>query len=64
MMPYHDRMPVLLMPDQFEAWLAGTSGAEALQPAAETALRAWVVSDRVNKAGQGDGDSGRLEAVA
>lgn len=64
MTPYHDRMPVLLAPDQFEAWLGGAAGTEALRPAAETTLRAWIVSDRVNKAGQGDEDPGLMEAVA
>lgn len=56
MAPYHDRMPVLLMPDGFEAWLDGSAGAEVLRPAAESALREWVVSDRVNRSGQDDDD--------
>jgi putative SOS response-associated peptidase YedK len=56
MAPFHDRMPVLLMPDQFDAWLAGTAGPEILAPAAESALREWIVSDRVNRAGQNDYD--------
>jgi putative SOS response-associated peptidase YedK len=29
----HDRMPVLLMPSQFEHWLSGNMGAEELRPA-------------------------------
>ena len=45
MAPYHDRMPVLLMPEQFDAWLSGESGPDVLRPAAESALREWIVSD-------------------
>jgi putative SOS response-associated peptidase YedK len=56
MTPYHDRMPVLLRPEDFDGWLNGTLGPEALRPAAESALRGWVVSRRVNKAGEGDDD--------
>ena len=63
MVPYHDRMPVLLTPDQFDAWLTGTS-AETLRPAAEDALREWVVSDRVNRAGQDDDNPDLAKAVA
>ena len=29
----HDRMPVLLQPNDFDRWLAGTAGAELLKPA-------------------------------
>jgi putative SOS response-associated peptidase YedK len=28
----HDRMPVLLMPDQFDHWLSGNMGIEELKP--------------------------------
>ena len=41
MTPYHDRMPVLLSPEDFDRWLNGTIGPEALKPAAESALREW-----------------------
>ena len=33
----HDRMPVLLRPDQFDAWLDGSAGKETLAPAPEEA---------------------------
>ena len=56
MTPYHDRMPVLLRPEDFDGWLNGTRGAEALKPASESALREWPVSRRVNRAGEGDDD--------
>jgi len=44
----HDRMPVILEPDQFEPWLAGSAGVELLKPAADDALQRWPVSKRVN----------------
>lgn len=56
MAPYHDRMPVLLTPVQFDDWLIGTAGSEILKPAAEAALREWIVSGRMNKTGVGDDD--------
>ena len=67
MTAYHDRMPVLLGADQFDAWLSGTAGPDALQPAAEGALREWVVDARVNRTGSGDDDPAtvaRVEAAA
>ena len=44
----HDRMPVLLMKDQFAAWLNGEAGAECLKPAHNDCLQRWPVSKRVN----------------
>lgn len=64
MQPYHDRMPVLLGRDQFDAWLTGTAGADVLQPAAEAALREWIVTTRLNRTGQGDEDATMIEQVA
>ncbi|MCW6506672.1 SOS response-associated peptidase [Lichenifustis flavocetrariae] len=64
MAPYHDRMPVILMPEQFDAWLSGTAGPEMLQPAAETALRKWIVSNRVNMSGQDDDSPSLIEPAA
>ena len=63
MQPYHDRMPVLLTPDQFDPWLTGAAGLDALQPAAEDALREWIVSDRVNRTGRDDEDPTLTEAA-
>jgi putative SOS response-associated peptidase YedK len=51
MTPYHDGMPVLLRAEDFDAWLNGSLGADALRPAAESALRKWPVSLRVNRTG-------------
>ena len=56
MTAYHDRMPVLLGPESFDAWLGGSSGPDLLKPAAESALREWVVDARVNRTGVGDDD--------
>ena len=64
MTPYHDRMPVLLAPESFDGWLDGSLGPEALQPAAESALREWIVSSRVNRTGHGDDDPTIVEPVA
>jgi putative SOS response-associated peptidase YedK len=64
MMRYHDRMPVLLRSEDFDGWLDGTLGPEALKPAAENALREWTVSKRMNKTGVGDDDPTVIEEVA
>jgi putative SOS response-associated peptidase YedK len=50
MRPIHNRMPVILEPDDWPAWLGETAGdpATLLHPPAEDVLRAWPVSLRVN----------------
>ena len=63
MTPYHDRMPVLLGPEAFDGWLDGSLGPEALKPAAESTLREWIVSSRVNRTGVGDDDPTIVEPV-
>jgi len=63
MAPCHDRMPVLLGAADFDSWLSGEMGAEALRPAAEEALREWIVSKRVNRTGVGDDDPMIIEPV-
>jgi putative SOS response-associated peptidase YedK len=63
MSPYHDRMPVLLRAEDFDAWLNGSLGTEALRPAAESALREWLVSRRVNRTGVGEDDPTIIEKV-
>ena len=64
MAPYHDRMPVLLGENDFDRWLSGELGPDALRPAAESALRGWIVSKRVNRTGTGDDDPTIVEKVA
>jgi putative SOS response-associated peptidase YedK len=56
-------MPVLLRAEDFDAWLNGSLGSEALRPAAESALREWTVSKRVNRTGVGDDDPATVEKV-
>jgi putative SOS response-associated peptidase YedK len=51
MEPYHDRMPVLLEVKDFDAWLDGSLGPEALKPPPEAALREWKISPRMNRTG-------------
>jgi putative SOS response-associated peptidase YedK len=63
MTPYHDRMPVLLEEQNFDAWLDGSLGTDALRPAAEAALREWPVSKRLNRTGFGDDDATIVEPV-
>jgi putative SOS response-associated peptidase YedK len=64
MMPFHDRMPVLLAAKDFDPWLRGTLSPAALGPASEDALREWPVARRVNKADIGDDDPATIERVA
>ena len=64
MQPYHDRMPVLLAPSQFGPWLDGSAGVELLRPAAEEALREWIVTTELNRPGQGDDDPAMIERAA
>jgi putative SOS response-associated peptidase YedK len=64
MTPCHDRMPVLLEPEDFDAWLDGSLGPEALKPAAEEKLREHLVSPRLNRTGFGDDDPTIIEPVA
>lgn len=55
--PIHDRMPVILEPDRFDAWLdTGRPAAEALALLVpyNGAMTAFPVAKRVNKAGDDD----------
>lgn len=60
----HDRMPVLLRPDQFDAWLDGSAGKEVLVPAAEDMLNKVPVSQRVNSSRAPNDDPTLIEPVA
>jgi len=62
--PIHDRMPVLLDPDQIDAWLSSSAGTEVLRPAADDRLQVWPVSRRVNRSGQSGEDPTLIEEVA
>jgi putative SOS response-associated peptidase YedK len=55
MSTYHDRMPAMILPADFAAWLDGSGSKELLmQPPQE--LREWIVSQRMNRTGVGDDD--------
>jgi putative SOS response-associated peptidase YedK len=58
----HDRMPVILEPNNFEPWLAGKAGVELLKPAANDVLQKWPVSKRVNKIGN-DEDATLIDRI-
>src|SRR5262249_18748291 len=53
----HDRMPVLLKPDQFERWLRGDMGVEELEPIENNYLQRWRGSKRVNSSKADSNDS-------
>lgn len=59
----HDRMPVMLAPNQFEPWLSGKAGTEILKPAPESVLAMRPVSKRVNSSRADDSDASLIEAV-
>lgn len=63
MLPYHDRMPVLLQQAMIDRWLSGDMEARELHPASESALREWPIDRRVNRSGIGDDDPTLLEPV-
>jgi putative SOS response-associated peptidase YedK len=60
----HDRMPVLLRPEQFDAWLDGSAGKEMLVPAPEDMLHKRPVSKRVNSSKAAKEDSTLVDPVA
>jgi putative SOS response-associated peptidase YedK len=60
----HDRMPVLLAPNQFESWLSGKAGTEILRPAPDKMITMRPVSKRVNSSRADDGDASLIEPAA
>lgn len=48
--PLHDRMPVIIAPEDYGAWLSADDPRELLAPAPEDALQYFPVSSRVNSA--------------
>jgi putative SOS response-associated peptidase YedK len=60
----HDRMPVLLEPDQFTAWLDGSAGKEVLKPARDGLLQRRPVSKRVNSSRTPADDPTLIEPIA
>jgi putative SOS response-associated peptidase YedK len=59
----HDRMPVLLQPEQFEHWLSGDMGVEELKPAPNDYLQRWAVSKRVNSSKADKDDATLIEPI-
>lgn len=59
----HDRMPVILEPKDYEAWLTAGAGTELLRPARNDVLHMWPVSKRVNFTGRRDDDPSLIEPV-
>lgn len=65
MEPIHDRMPVLLDPDQWTAWLSpndrrADSVLSMIKPHAAEGMQAWPVTRELNRVGQRD-DEGLLK---
>ena len=60
----HDRMPALLTPYQFDAWLAGSAGLELLMPWAQRSLQMWPVPRRVNSSRAADDDPTLIDQIA
>jgi len=58
----HDRMPVVIAPEQFEPWLTGVAGIELLKPAPENMLQMWPVSRKVNRVGN-DSDPTLIDVI-
>ena len=56
MAPIHDRMPVIIEPDDWPAWLGEVEAdvTALLRPAAAGVLRLWPVSTRVNRPANND----------
>ena len=59
----HDRMPVILEPEQFEPWLTGAAGLDILKPAANDVLQCWPVSQRVNSSKADKDDATLIDKV-
>ena len=60
----HDRMPVLLQPQDFDRWLSGEANADLLKPAADDYLQVWPVSRRVNSSRTPGDDPTLIEQIA
>lgn len=61
----HDRMSVILEPQDFERWETGepAEAAALTQPAENDVLQAWPVSTRVNSSRALDNDASLVERV-
>jgi putative SOS response-associated peptidase YedK len=59
----HDRMPVILEDQSFDAWLTGEAGSELLRPTANEVLQKWPVSKRVNNSRTSDEDPTLIDPI-
>ena len=59
----HDRMPVLLQPEQCDQWLSGEMAVDELKPAPNHYLQRWAVSKRVNSSKADKDDATLIERV-
>jgi putative SOS response-associated peptidase YedK len=60
---FHDRMPIILDWRDAGAWMTGESPGALLRSPPDDALREWIVSKRLNKAGTGDDDPALIEPI-
>lgn len=60
---FHHRMPVIVLPEDQERWLAGADTADLLKPIASKLLDVWPVGTAVNKVGNEGEDLWRSESV-
>jgi putative SOS response-associated peptidase YedK len=60
----HNRMPVLLTPEQFGPWLNRETGADYLKPAPNDYLQRWPVSKRVNSSKAHADDATLIDRVS
>jgi hypothetical protein len=63
MAPYHDRMPVQLEPQDFDAWIDSSRGVDALKPAAEGKTAETPGLAPAQSQGAGDDDPTIIEPV-
>ena len=63
MLQFHERMPVILDPQYFDAWLTGENPSAAMLLSKTHDLQEWIVSKRVNRTGAYDSDSSLIEEI-
>ncbi|MDZ7594573.1 MAG: SOS response-associated peptidase [Thiobacillus sp.] len=58
MMPVHDRMPLIVSPDDYAAWLTGEANdaLDLVRPYAPDEMQSWAVSKGVSRSGEEGAD--------
>ncbi len=58
MLPVHDRMPAIVSPDDYAAWLTGEAddALDLVRPYPPDEMQAWAVNKRVSRAGEEGAD--------